>query len=101
MGLGYRRPTVALFEHEMDVVATVALTRSHPETQQNLSQFGRQMRGSAAVRGKVVMLRRLLVNLIDFILGWKSRRSSAVSAGRGTSVAWRRVRNVSGNRLSI
>ena len=47
------------------------------------------------------MLRRLLVNLIDFILGWKSRRSSAVSAGRGTSVAWRRVRNVSGNRLSI
>jgi acetyltransferase-like isoleucine patch superfamily enzyme len=47
------------------------------------------------------MLRRSLVNSIDVVLGLKSRYSGAVSIGRGTAVAWRRIRNVSGNRLSI
>jgi acetyltransferase-like isoleucine patch superfamily enzyme len=47
------------------------------------------------------MLRHLLVGLIDFILGWNSRRSGAVSVGRGTSLAWRRIRNAAGNRLSV
>jgi acetyltransferase-like isoleucine patch superfamily enzyme len=47
------------------------------------------------------MLRRVLVKLIDALLGWKSRYSSAVKIGRGTSIAWRRLKRVSGNRLSV
>jgi galactoside O-acetyltransferase len=47
------------------------------------------------------MLRRVLVNLIDALLGWKSRYSSAVQIGRGTSIAWRRLKRVSGNRLLV
>jgi acetyltransferase-like isoleucine patch superfamily enzyme len=47
------------------------------------------------------MLRRSLIKSIDFALGLKSRYSGAVSIGRGTSVAWRRIKDVSGNRLSI
>jgi galactoside O-acetyltransferase len=47
------------------------------------------------------MLKRTLVDSIDRMLGLKSRYSGAVSIGRGTTVAWRRIRNVSGNRLSI
>jgi acetyltransferase-like isoleucine patch superfamily enzyme len=44
---------------------------------------------------------RQLLNLVDALLGWNIRRSGAVSIGQGTAVAWRRIRNVAGNRLSI
>jgi len=47
------------------------------------------------------MLRRLLAKLLDFFLGWKSRQSGGVSVGRRSNIAWRYIRNVSGNRLSI
>jgi acetyltransferase-like isoleucine patch superfamily enzyme len=47
------------------------------------------------------MLRRVLTSLIDGLLGWNSRRSGAVEVGRGTTMAWRRVNRVSGNRLSV
>ena len=47
------------------------------------------------------MLRGLVVNIIDAVLGWRSRSSGAVSIGRGTTIAWRRIRRVSGNRLSV
>jgi galactoside O-acetyltransferase len=38
---------------------------------------------------------------MDVLLGWRSWRSGAVTAGRGTSLAWRRLRGVQGNRLTI
>ena len=44
---------------------------------------------------------RLLVSVVDSALGWRSRRSGAVSVGQGTMIAWRRIRHVAGNRLSI
>ncbi len=44
---------------------------------------------------------RTLLSLLDALLGWRARRSGAVSAGRGTAVVWRRIRQVGGNRLSI
>lgn len=47
------------------------------------------------------MPRGLLVGLADSVLGWRSRSSGAVSVGRGTTIAWRRVRRVADNRLSI
>jgi acetyltransferase-like isoleucine patch superfamily enzyme len=47
------------------------------------------------------MLRRVLTGLIEGLLGWNSRRSRSVQVGRGTTVAWRRLKRVAGNRLSI
>jgi acetyltransferase-like isoleucine patch superfamily enzyme len=47
------------------------------------------------------MLRRVLIATIDSMLGWKARHSGAVRVGRGTSIAWRRLRRVSGNQLSV
>ena len=47
------------------------------------------------------MSRRLLLSMVDSTLGWRSRSSGAVSVGRGTIIAWRRIRRVAGNRLSI
>ena len=47
------------------------------------------------------MLRRGLVNLMDALLGWKSRISGDVHVGRGTTIAWRRIKRASGNRLSV
>ena len=44
---------------------------------------------------------RLLVSVINSALGWRSRSSGAVSVGQGTMIAWRRIRRVAGNRLSI
>jgi galactoside O-acetyltransferase len=44
---------------------------------------------------------RRLLHLIDALLGWPARRSGAVSIGRNAAVAWRRIRQVAGNRLSI
>ncbi|MET4519808.1 acyltransferase [Bradyrhizobium sp. I1.7.5] len=41
------------------------------------------------------------VRAVDVLLGWKSWRSGAVTLGSGTSVAWRRLRRVTGNRLQI
>ena len=50
---------------------------------------------------EIIMLKRLLWNSIDSMLGWKSRCSGAVSIGHGTTVAWRRIRCASGNSLVI
>ena len=47
------------------------------------------------------MVRRAIIGVADSILGWKSRFSSAVKIGRGSSIAWRRIRNVRGNSLLI
>lgn len=47
------------------------------------------------------MLRGQIVSIIDAVLGWRSRSSGAVTVGRGTTLAWRRIRRASGNRLSI
>src|SRR4051794_23058370 len=47
------------------------------------------------------MKRRILIRLIDCVLGWKSRRSGAVHIGRGTTIVWRRIRHVAGNLLSV
>ena len=47
------------------------------------------------------MVRRAIIGVADSILGWKSRFSSAIKIGRGSSIAWRRVRNVRGNSLLI
>jgi galactoside O-acetyltransferase len=47
------------------------------------------------------MLRHTLVTLLDSVLGWKARRSGAVQIGRGTTIAWRRLKQVSGNRLTV
>ncbi|WP_028351362.1 acyltransferase [Bradyrhizobium murdochi] len=46
-------------------------------------------------------MRRILIGLIDTILGWKSRLSGAVSIGRGSTIAWRRIRRAAGNALSV
>ena len=43
----------------------------------------------------------MVVSTIDAVLGWRSRCSGAVTIGRGTTIAWRRIRRVSGNRLRI
>src|SRR5689334_14716059 len=50
---------------------------------------------------EVVMLKHVLINLADSALGWRSRNSGAVSVGRGTTIPWRRLRRVAGNRLLI
>jgi galactoside O-acetyltransferase len=47
------------------------------------------------------MFGRALINTIDALLGWKSRHSGAVQIGPGTTMAWRRLKHVSGNRLSV
>jgi acetyltransferase-like isoleucine patch superfamily enzyme len=47
------------------------------------------------------MLRGLVVSIIDAVLGWRSRSSGAVILGRGTTIAWRRIRRVAGNRLWV
>ena len=47
------------------------------------------------------MLARAILGFVDSILGWKSRSSSAVKIGRGSSIAWRRIRNVRGNSLVV
>jgi acetyltransferase-like isoleucine patch superfamily enzyme len=47
------------------------------------------------------MLRRIIIGPVDSILGWRSRLSAAVKIGRGSSIAWRRIRNVKGNSLSV
>jgi len=47
------------------------------------------------------MARQILIKLIDSLLGWKSRRSGAVHIGRGTTIAWRRIKHVAGNSISI
>jgi acetyltransferase-like isoleucine patch superfamily enzyme len=44
---------------------------------------------------------RSFIVVIDAILGWKSRLSRAVNVGRGSTIAWRRIRRVAGNALSI
>jgi len=46
-------------------------------------------------------VRQVLITLIDSLLGWKARHSGAVRIGRGTSIAWRRLKQVSGNQLSV
>jgi galactoside O-acetyltransferase len=43
----------------------------------------------------------LPVRIVDALLGWKSWRSGAVALGNRTSVDWRRLRGVAGNRLQI
>jgi acetyltransferase-like isoleucine patch superfamily enzyme len=50
---------------------------------------------------EVIVLKRFFVTLIDSIIGWRSRLSGAVSIGRGTTIAWRRIRGVSGNYLRV
>jgi galactoside O-acetyltransferase len=47
------------------------------------------------------MLKHILVALVDNMLGWKARLSGAVQIGRGTIIAWRRLKHVSGNLLSV
>jgi acetyltransferase-like isoleucine patch superfamily enzyme len=47
------------------------------------------------------MLRHALITQVDSLLGWKARRSGAVQVGRGTSIAWRRLKHFSGNQLSV
>jgi len=47
------------------------------------------------------MVRHAIIGLVDAVLGWQSRFSSAVKIGRGSSIAWRRIRNVRGNSLSV
>jgi acetyltransferase-like isoleucine patch superfamily enzyme len=46
-------------------------------------------------------MRRLVIVVIDAIIGWKSRLSRAVNVGRGSTIAWRRIERVAGNALSI
>src|SRR5436190_3381169 len=50
---------------------------------------------------EVVMSKRVLVNLADSALGWRSRNSGAVSVGQGTTMPWHRIRRVAGNHLLI
>lgn len=47
------------------------------------------------------MFRRAVANTIDGVLGWRSRFSGAVRVGRGTTIAWRRIRQAAGNDLSV
>jgi acetyltransferase-like isoleucine patch superfamily enzyme len=44
---------------------------------------------------------RSLFRLLDQLMGWRSRLSGAVSMGASTRLEWRRLRNVTGNRLRI
>jgi acetyltransferase-like isoleucine patch superfamily enzyme len=46
-------------------------------------------------------MRLILIGVIDAILGWKSRLSGAVRIGRGSTIAWRRIRRAAGNSLSV
>lgn len=47
------------------------------------------------------MSRQTPMSLIDVILGWRARRSGAVQIGRGTTIAWRRLKQVSSNLLAV
>lgn len=47
------------------------------------------------------MLTTLPIRILDVLMGWKAWRSGAVSVGSGTSLVWRRLRRVQGNRLRI
>jgi acetyltransferase-like isoleucine patch superfamily enzyme len=47
------------------------------------------------------MMRISPLELIDLALGWRSIASGAVIVGRGTRIAWRRIRGISGNHLLI
>ena len=47
------------------------------------------------------MLSRATIGLADSILGWRSRLSFAVEIGHGSSIAWRRIRNIRGNSLTV
>jgi acetyltransferase-like isoleucine patch superfamily enzyme len=47
------------------------------------------------------MLKRFILNVVNVILGWRNWSSGAVSVGRGTTLALRRVRRISGNRLRV
>jgi acetyltransferase-like isoleucine patch superfamily enzyme len=47
------------------------------------------------------MLGQTLMSLVDSMLGWNSRFSSAVKIGRGSRIAWRRIRNARNNLLVI
>jgi acetyltransferase-like isoleucine patch superfamily enzyme len=46
-------------------------------------------------------MRRLILTGVDAILGWRSRLSGAVNIGRGSTIAWRRIRRVAGNTLAV
>ena len=47
------------------------------------------------------MPRHVLISLIDSLLGWNARHSGAVRIGRGTTIAWRRLKRAAGNQLSV
>ncbi|MGY2847571.1 acetyltransferase-like isoleucine patch superfamily enzyme [Bradyrhizobium sp. USDA 4509] len=47
------------------------------------------------------MFRRAVTDAIDCVLGWRSRFSGAVRVGRGSTIAWRRIRRAGGNDLSV
>jgi acetyltransferase-like isoleucine patch superfamily enzyme len=47
------------------------------------------------------MKSQILIRLVDSVLGWKSRHSGAVHIGHGTTVAWRRIKHIAGNSLSV
>jgi acetyltransferase-like isoleucine patch superfamily enzyme len=62
----------------------------------------RRIRESTSVEQRIVnTMRSLLFYLIDRAIGWRSLVSGAVIIGQGTSIAWRRIRGVSGNRLQV
>ncbi|WP_347340181.1 acyltransferase [Bradyrhizobium brasilense] len=42
-----------------------------------------------------------MTDAIDGVLGWRGRFSGAVRVGRGSTIAWRRIRRVAGNDLSV
>jgi acetyltransferase-like isoleucine patch superfamily enzyme len=46
-------------------------------------------------------VRHVLIVLVDSLLGWQARFSGAVRIGRGTTVAWRRLKRMPGNQLSV
>lgn len=46
-------------------------------------------------------MRRLAIYLVDLVFGWRSFISGGVTAGRGTTMAWRRIRRISGNQLQV
>jgi acetyltransferase-like isoleucine patch superfamily enzyme len=50
---------------------------------------------------EATVLKLSFVRLIDAMIGWRNRLSGAVSIGRGTTIAWRRIRCASGNHLSV
>ncbi len=47
------------------------------------------------------MLRRAIIAFVDSAFGLRSRLSSTIKIGRGTSIAWRRINNVRGNSLVV